>query len=596
MECPRRGAKANEARKQLEFQRVDPETRSTSIDPADISGAFALLAEMTQDFNDALNVDTPLDIDTALERALAIIVAHVDAEAGSLWLVTDDAKELVCSASVGPTQIRGMRVRTDEGIIGRAVCENVAQQVLDVSLDPEFNAAIDVESGFETHSILCSPMSFSDRVLGAVEVVNKRGRDSRFGPDDIQPLKVLASSAALAISNAHLASAQAEHQRVRRELELAAEIQRSLLPPPRPAPFPVYGLNVPARTVSGDFYDFLPLDGERVAFCLGDVSGKGMNAAIMMAKTASLFRCLAKTTPHPGALLAKLNAEICETATRGMFVTMAAGVLLTREGVVVLANAGHEPPLLHHTSGAFENFRADAPPLGIVDDAEFPEIGIELRGGSLYIMSDGVTEAETSNDGTLGAEGMQRLIERFSGQPLIDRIESISAEVRKLELRDDITVLAVTDDGACRAAAVSNQPCETLFETRYSAESSALKTIRSDVRECLRTAGCDPTNAVDIVMAIDEACQNVIRHAYGETCDAPGDLVLKVTRRGPDLEFTLRDFAPRVDPAAIAPRDLHDVRPGGLGTHLIREVMDDFEYTSAASGEGNLLRMVKRIG
>ncbi|NRA00317.1 MAG: SpoIIE family protein phosphatase, partial [Myxococcales bacterium] len=490
---------------------MDPETRSTSIDPADISGAFALLAEMTQDFNDALNVDTPLDIDTALERALAIIVAHVDAEAGSLWLVTDDAKELVCSASVGPTQIRGMRVRTDEGIIGRAVCENVAQQVLDVSLDPEFNAAIDVESGFETHSILCSPMSFSDRVLGAVEVVNKRGRDSRFGPDDIQPLKVLASSAALAISNAHLASAQAEHQRVRRELELAAEIQRSLLPPPRPAPFPVYGLNVPARTVSGDFYDFLPLDGERVAFCLGDVSGKGMNAAIMMAKTASLFRCLAKTTPHPGALLAKLNAEICETATRGMFVTMAAGVLLTREGVVVLANAGHEPPLLHHTSGAFENFRADAPPLGIVDDAEFPEIGIELRGGSLYIMSDGVTEAETSNDGTLGAEGMQRLIERFSGQPLIDRIESISAEVRKLELRDDITVLAVTDDDACRAAAVSNQPCETLFEARYSAESSALKTIRSDVRECLRTAGCDPTNAVDIVMAIDEACQNVIR-------------------------------------------------------------------------------------
>jgi sigma-B regulation protein RsbU (phosphoserine phosphatase) len=290
-------------------------------------------------------------------------------------------------------------------------------------------------------------MTFSDRVIGGVELINKRSGDGRFRESDAHLLKVLASSAGLAIANARLAAAQVENERVRRELELAAEIQRSLLPTPRPAPFPLYGVNVPARTVSGDFFDILPLADGGLSFCLGDVSGKGMNAALLMAKTASLYRCLAKSIADPGELLARLNDEVCETATRGMFVTMAAGVYRRDSGSVRLANAGHEPPIHQRRDGVFESLEAEAPPLGIVPGGGFPEAQLALDGGCLYLCSDGLTEAGSESGGPLGSEGLQRLIERFAGKPLVERIQAIAARASELGLRDDLTLLGLSDEG-----------------------------------------------------------------------------------------------------------------------------------------------------
>jgi sigma-B regulation protein RsbU (phosphoserine phosphatase) len=410
-------------------------------EPGQFSEAFALMAEMTRGFAGTM------DVEQTLERGLASIATHVGAEAGSLWLVENEGSEVACRACVGPNPITGLRLPTSQGIIGKTVRENRSQRVLDVAKDPNFSKKMDEESGFVTRSLISAPICFSDEVLGAIQLINKRSGDGRFVESDAHLLQVLASSAGLAIANARLTASQLEHERVRRELELAAEIQRNLLPAARPAPFPVYGLNIPARTVSGDFFDILPLPSGSIAFCLGDVSGKGMNAAILMAKTASLYRCLAKSILRPGELLAQLNDEICETATRGMFVTMAAGVYDPSTGTVWLANAGHEPPLHHGRRGGFESLPADAPPLGIVAGAEFPEQETPLGGGSLYLCSDGLTEACSASGDLLGSEGFQELVARFAGKPLSERIEAIVAQVSELELRDDLTILAVSDEG-----------------------------------------------------------------------------------------------------------------------------------------------------
>jgi sigma-B regulation protein RsbU (phosphoserine phosphatase) len=410
-------------------------------DRNDLSGAFALLAKMTQDFA------VSMDIETTLERALATIAAHLDAEAGSLWLTESDGREIACHACVGPHPITGLRLPVSEGIVGRSVRENLCQRVLDVAKDPHFSQTMDAQSGFVTRSILCAPMRLSDRAIGAIEVINRRGGDGRFAESDAHLLQVLASSAALAIANARMAESLVEHERVRRELELAAEIQRNLLPSPRPDPFPVCGVNVAARTVSGDFYDILPLADGRVAFCLGDVAGKGMNAALLMAKTASLYRCLAKTTQSPGRLLAALDAEISETATRGIFVTMVAGLYDPARGELTLANAGHEPALLHRRDDGFDAFPAQAPPLGIDAGPEFPETRIAMDGGTLYVCSDGLTEAACAEGRErLGSEGLMRLIRRFAGKPLAARVAAITADVGRLELRDDLTLLGVSDE------------------------------------------------------------------------------------------------------------------------------------------------------
>jgi sigma-B regulation protein RsbU (phosphoserine phosphatase) len=411
------------------------------LESGQLSEAFALMAEMTRGFAESM------DVEGTLERGLESIASHVGAQAGSLWLMESEGSEVACRACVGPNPITGLRLPITQGIIGKTVRENCSQRVLDVAQDPNFSKKMDEKSGFVTRSLISAPISFSDEVLGAIQLINKRSGDGRFVESDAHLLQVLASSAGLAIANARLTASLIDHERVRRELELAAEIQRNLLPAARPAPFPIFGFNIPARTVSGDFFDILPLPSGCIAFCLGDVSGKGMNAAMLMAKTASLYRCLAKSVAKPGELLAQLNDEICETATRGMFVTMAAGVYNPATGIVWLANAGHEPPLHHSRRGEFVALPAEAPPLGIVAGAEFPEQETPLGGGSLYLCSDGLTEACSDSGDLLGSEGFQELLTRFAGKPLAERIEAIVAQVSELELRDDLTILAVSDEG-----------------------------------------------------------------------------------------------------------------------------------------------------
>jgi sigma-B regulation protein RsbU (phosphoserine phosphatase) len=313
-----------------------------------------------------------------------------------------------------------------------------------VRRDPAFSAKADDESGMVTRSLLCAPMSFSDQRIGAIELINRRGGDGCFAEKDVYPLQVLASSAALAIANNRMAASLVDAERTRRELELAAEIQRNLLPTAQMDPFPVQGLNIPARTVSGDFFDFVVVGDGRIAFCLGDVSGKGIHAAMLMAKTASLYRCLVKTTASPAELLRALNTEISETATRGMFVTMVAGLYDPKTGAMRLANAGHEPALLL-AQGRFSSFEAGAPPLGIVPGFEIPELELDLRGGSLYLFTDGLTEAETESGEPLGRAGFEALALKFAELALARRVEAIVDSVSRLAIRDDLTLLAVSD-------------------------------------------------------------------------------------------------------------------------------------------------------
>jgi len=414
-----------------------------TIAAGELESAFALLAEMTRGFAESQ------DLEATLKQALSSIAEHLDAEAGSLWLLDSEREDLHCRASVGPNPITGLRLPMTAGIIGRSVAENACQCVFDVREDPAFSSKADDESGMVTRSLLCAPMSFSDQRIGAIELINRRGGDGHFDERDVYPLQVLASSAALAIANNRMAASLVEAERARRELELAAEIQRSLLPAARPDPFPVQGVNVPARTVSGDFFDFLPVADGCIAFCLGDVSGKGINAAMLMAKTASLYRCLVKSISSPAELLALLNDEICETATRGMFVTMAAGVYDPASGATRIANAGHEPPVCH-AEGRSSIVEAGAPPLGIVPGTPIPEVELELRGGSLYVFSDGLTEAERRAGEPLGRAGFEALVAKFAHLPLAKRVAAVVDSVGQLALRDDLTLLAVSDEARAR--------------------------------------------------------------------------------------------------------------------------------------------------
>jgi sigma-B regulation protein RsbU (phosphoserine phosphatase) len=132
-----------------------------------------------------------------------------------------------------------------------------------------------------------------------------------------------------------------------------------------------------------------------------------------------------------------------------------------------------------------------------------------------------------------------------------------------------------------------------VLELHFPARAAELKGARDAVREAVESCGCSAKSTADIVLATDEACQNIIRHAYRG--DSDNVIELEVEHRGDQLVFSFTDHAPAIDPSKVKPRDLDDVRPGGLGTYFIRRVMDEVEFLRPPSGRGNLLRMVRRI-
>jgi sigma-B regulation protein RsbU (phosphoserine phosphatase) len=173
-----------------------------------------------------------------------------------------------------------------------------------------------------------------------------------------------------------------------------------------------------------------------------------MNAALLMAKTISLFRCLGKRIDSPALLLEAINAELCETATRGMFVTMVAGHYCSSDGRVCLANAGHQPPLLRRRDRSYESFPATAAPLGILAADNATNKQIDLDNGELYVFSDGLTEYRYVSGERLGVEGLVQLIEALAEAPLARRLEALLATLDQdggWEARDDLTVLAIDD-------------------------------------------------------------------------------------------------------------------------------------------------------
>lgn len=400
---------------------------------------LALLADITQSFAHSL------DIEETLQNALERFMDYLNAEASSIFLLENNDSELVCRGCAGPVDITGLRLPAAKGIVGATVKSKNVQMIKDVSRDPNFAQNVDQDTGFVTRSILCAPLIIQDRCIGALELINKKTGNGLFDDQDQNFILALASAASLAIHNSRMAKKLVEQERVQKELELAREIQEGLLPAAAVENFPVVGKNIPAREVSGDFYDYFQRDDGQIYFNLADVSGKGMNAAIVMAKASSLLHHLAKIMDDPGILLAHVNDEICESVSHGMFITLVSGFINQETGEIRLANAGHQPPLYHGRDGEFTEYPAEAPPIGIIPGAEFPVTTIQLDDGSLYVFTDGVTEAMDERNKQLEVKGLIELVKLNDDLIARERLERIISVIKKpaVSQHDDITMLII---------------------------------------------------------------------------------------------------------------------------------------------------------
>jgi len=526
--------------------------------------------------------------DMALEHTLETIRQGLGAEAASIFLYNEAEDILECKASLGPNPATGMTVPRGAGIVGQVAAQGRAMLVEDVAHYPGFYRAIDQQTGFVTRSVVCAPLVAQGKVLGAVMLLNKSG-ERRFSGHDEALLVSYCALAALSINNARLSILALERERIQRELEIAREIQRSMLPSAGEGN--IQGANLAARIVSGDFYSHLVTAGNEAWFCLGDVSGKGINAALWMVRAISMFSCLAQTQTSPARLLEALNRELRLSALRGMFITMVVGWIDKSGCHARLANAGHLPVLIWR-QGEIAEIPASGPPIGILDAVAYEDVSTGPGPATLCVVSDGAVEAIAGKTFADLDELKRRVADmkragRLSAQALI---ADLSPHGDALD--DDATALTVEllapPPGEEQGAAP-----RLLFSMCFAATSGQLKPMRDAALAAVLAQGADAELANNIVLALNEACMNVIQHAVPGSAGAQISVEL-LRQEGTLIVHVLDDAAP-VDVSTVEPRDLDDVRPGGLGVHFMREIMDQVEFLPPPAGFGNFLRMRKRI-
>tara|TARA_E500000081_G_scaffold133377_1_gene144962 strand:- start:147 stop:1430 length:1284 start_codon:yes stop_codon:yes gene_type:complete len=390
-----------------------------------------------------------LDLKETLQNALEVIIKRINAQAANVFLIDEKKQVFQCIASKYQAYLEDFEIPITQGVMGKAAASRKCIRVGDVRKDvremAEFYFDLDNKTNFTTYSVLCSPLVVSGECIGVIHCLNKKTNTKLFEENDRKLLETLSGPAALAIKNAKTAKELIDKNRMQKEIEIVGDIQKTLLSQNKEDTFPIAGINIPAKVVSGDFYNFSDLGKGRFGFGVADVSGKGIKSSLLMSKASSLYRCLSKTIFSAAELLRILNDEICETASRGMFVTMLIGIYDSNKKELLLSNAGHEPPLIFSKGETFSTFEDAGPPLGIAPQYKFSEKLISFKESSMYVFTDGITEMKNPKGDMLGQDGFQNYIKKYQGTPNSQRLNKIIEDLIKSGRvqKDDLTIVTV---------------------------------------------------------------------------------------------------------------------------------------------------------
>lgn len=370
------------------------------------------------------------------------------------------------------------------------------------------------------------------------------------------------------------------------ELQVATGIQMSMVPKTFP-PFPerhdldMFATIIPAKEVGGDLYDFFIRD-EKLFFCIGDVSGKGVPASLVMAVTRTTFRNLSSTENSPGRIVRAMNDNLSVMNENNMFVTFFCGVLDMKTGHLLYCNAGHNAPVLLNTTKSLLPVVSNIP-LGIMEGADFKEQETDLYyDDALFLYTDGLTEAENAAHELFGEE---RMMEVFSGlKGSRDHLEkmrkSVSAFVGEAPQSDDLTMLII--HYLNKHLLLHNDIQQIPRLARF------VEAIASEKK-------LDSAVTMNLNLALEEAVTNVIMYAYPEGTDGLVDIEAIIGEK--QLEIIISDSGMAFDPTARPDVDISldaEKRPvGGLGIHLVRSLMDSVKY-ERKDGK-NVLSLIKNI-
>ena len=400
-------------------------------------------------FEYAARIGQEQDTDALLALNADMARDLVGADRCSIWLVDAEAGQLHTKVAHGVEEIR---VKFGHGLVGACVAQDQPIVVNDASSDERFLNRIDKSSGYTTHSVLVIPMRAADgKVIGAFQALNKPGG---FSDDDVSLLGLAGSYSASAIETQRLRQEAESAKMLRHELEIARDVQARLLPqnPPQPHGLECAAFIRPAKFVGGDYYDFIEAPGGTFAFTLGDVSGKGVPAAVLMASIqASLRIPLLRGPESLTALVTDVNRSVYASSSSTRYSTLFCGLIGDGGRRLTYVNAGQCPPVLirsRENGVAIERLTAGGTPVGLLPVARYAEATVTLEPGDILVcFSDGISEATNVKEEMWPESDLDKLLcdsaACSAGEVVSRLVQAADAFTGEAEQADDMTVVVL---------------------------------------------------------------------------------------------------------------------------------------------------------
>ena len=410
------------------------------------------------------------------------------------------------------------------------------------------------------------------------ELVQRKNRDELMA-------EITARNEQLKESLDHLRRTRSAKERMEGELSIGRDIQMSMVPATFP-PFPdrnefsIYAKLIPAREVGGDFYDFFFIDQNLLCFCIGDVSGKGVPAALFMAVTKTLIKSMAKNDAEPASVLTAVNTELSQNNDSAMFVTIFLAMLNLKTGVLNYCNAGHNPPYLKRQDGSVERIdKRHGPVIGAREGLAYKQDSVQLdQGDSFLCYTDGVTEAMSLSDELYSETRLRELLSQ-SGDHTVESIVDVTvASVREFEngaeQADDITVLCLDFMGQ------EPEDSDKIRQLRICNQLDEIERVNSEFNGFCKQNHIADSIRQKMNLVFDELLNNII--SYGFEDGQEHEIEIDCRLVGDLLKITISDFGipfnPFEQPEPDTSKSLQEREIGGLGIHLVRKMVDDVRY------------------
>src|SRR5438105_11618912 len=353
-------------------------------------------------------INSSIEPDALLGSILTVARNELHVERGTLYFV-DDAAQQIWTKIAGELSTE-IRLPIGKGLAGTVAASGEPVILHDAYADPRFDPSLDQKTGYRTRSMLCVPIHNREhKIVGVLQLLNKT--TGAFGTSDLDFLNSISDHMAIAMENATLHMELLEKQRMAEELRLGREIQSRLLPSP---PIDVESthlaaLSVPCYEVGGDYYDFLELPDGDLGLAIGDVSGKGVAAALIMSSVQAALRVAAPIEEDLARLVQRLNSLIYRGSRGRKYATFFFGRYTPSTGLLRYVNAGHNPPFVA-IDGQLQELSSTGKPIGILPESQYHDQAVEIPpGATLFLYTDGLNEAANAEDEEFGYERLREL-------------------------------------------------------------------------------------------------------------------------------------------------------------------------------------------